>query len=90
MERFDFLSFELLPQRYEQLTRSQYDLRNILEQKFEKINVEKEHFIDPVVFYEEETIGRFHQSFWDDFFTRQEAEYMCLRLHFHYINFEEC
>ena len=78
LKRFDFVRFKLLPKRYEQLRRSKNDVRNILERKFDKMKLQTTNIIHSVVFYEAETIGWFQKNFWDEFFSKEEAEYMCL------------
>lgn len=68
----------LFPQRIEQLRKSQYDVRTLLEQKFQKMDTTKNaNILNSVVFYEEETLGHFSKSFWEEFFSKEEAEFMC-------------
>ena len=76
-KRIDFFPLKLFPQRIEQLKKSEYDVRILLEQKFQKIDVAKNtNILNSVVFYEHETIGCFPHSFWKEFFMEEEADFM--------------
>ena len=82
-DRYDFLPFELFPQRYKQLKKSEFDLRNILECKFEKIKTENK-IIGPVVFYEQETVGASENVFGRNFSRKKKPslwlwDWICLK-----------